>query len=147
MASTMDRLWKDYEEHHHSAGNQYCHMVGIPLIIAGMLGLLSFPILRIRTLPVEPAFLVGVASGAAYLWLDAKLGGAIAIVTPLFYLGARRLPWPWGLALLLAEWALQFIGHGVYEKRSAAFFHNPAHSLIGPLWVLNHFVFLPREHK
>lgn len=42
---------------------------------------------------------------------------------------------PWvGAAMFAGGWILQFVGHGVFEKKSPAFLTNVAHLLIGPLW-------------
>jgi len=140
VPTTPDRLWADYETHHRSGGNKVCHMVGIPLIIAGLLGLLAIPLFRVGSLPVELSLLLIAATGLAYLWLDLKLGAVMILFSLLLYLGARLLIWPLALGMLLVGWVLQFVGHGVYEKRSPAFLDNLAHLLVGPLWVLNHFV-------
>ncbi len=67
MANIQDRLWADYEAHHRTAGNKVCHMAGIPLIMAGLLSLLSIPLFRIGTLPVELALLLVVVAGGVYL--------------------------------------------------------------------------------
>ncbi len=142
MATQMDRLWADYEAHHRTGGNKFCHVVGIPLIIAGLLGLLSVPLFHIGLLPVEPAFLLVVVTGPVYLWLDAGLGSVMVAFSVLLYLGARLLPWPVALGLFLAGWVFQFVGHAVYEKRSPAFLGNLAHLFVGPLWALNHLVAL-----
>ncbi len=140
MHSTQDRLWADYETHHRAGGNKVCHMVGIPLIIAGLLGLLAIPVTRVSSMPVEVSLLLLLVAGGAYLWLDVKLGLVMIAFSVLLYLGARMLSWPAALGLFLVGWVFQFIGHGVYEKRSPAFLDNLAHLLVGPLWVLNHFV-------
>lgn len=140
MADQLAGLWADYEEHHRAEGNQWCHLIGIPLILAGLLGLLAVEVMRVGTLPVEASLLLLVAGGALYLWLDARLGLAMVMVLGVLYVGARLLDWRWALALFVVGWVLQFIGHGVYEKRSPAFFRNLAHLLVGPLWVLNHVV-------
>lgn len=129
----LDALWDDYEEHHRSDGNKWCHVVGIPLIIIGLLRFLAFPLWG-----VEAALLVVLCAGAVYLWLDVKLGAAMLAALLLLYAGARLLPWQLALGLFVLGWVFQFIGHGVYEKRSPAFFRNLAHLLVGPLWVLNH---------
>lgn len=144
MASRLDRLWADYEEHHRTAGNKWCHMLGIPLIIAGLLGLLAVPLFRVEERPVELALLVVLVTGAAYLWLDPRLGAAMTAATLVLYLAARLLDWRLALALFLVGWVFQFIGHGVYERRSPAFFRNLTHLLVGPLWVLNHALRLRR---
>lgn len=142
MKNSIERLWTDYEEHHRAAGNKYCHMVGIPLIMVGLLGLLSVRLFRIGTFPVEGALLFVLVIGGIYLSLDIRLGAAMAGASLLLYLGARLLNWKLALGLFVVGWVFQFIGHGVYEKRSPAFYSNFAHLLVGPLWVLNHFVHL-----
>lgn len=138
MAAQFARWWADYEEHHRAEGNQWCHVVGIPLIIAGMLGLLSVELFRLRELPVEAALLLVLAAGAAYLWLEPRLGGVMFAASLAIYLGARLLDWRVALALFVLGWIFQLVGHGVYEKRSPAFLRNLAHLLVGPLWVLHH---------
>lgn len=140
MATQFDRWWADYEQHHRAAGNQRCHLVGIPLIIAGLLGLLSVELARPGGWPLEASLLLLLAAGAGYLWLEARLGAAMLVVSLAIYLGARLLDWRVALALFLLGWVFQFIGHGLYEKRSPAFFTNLVHLLVGPLWVLNHIV-------
>ncbi len=143
--STMDRLWADYQEHHRTSGNKYCHMAGIPLIILGLLGLLSIPLFRLGTLTVDVALLLVLAMGIVYLWLDARLGAAMFVATLVLWLVARMLGWQFALGVFVVGWIFQFVGHGVYEKRSPAFYKNLAHLVVGPLWVLNHFVHLRSE--
>jgi len=38
-------------------------------------------------------------------------------------------------ALFVGGWALQFIGHYVFEKNKPAFFYDPYYLLVGPVWV------------
>lgn len=147
MAGRLDPLWADYEEHHRTAGNRWCHRVGIPLIIVGLLGLLAVPVFRVGVFPVELALIVVLVAGGAYLWLDARLGSAMAALTLVLYVGARQLNWRAALALFVIGWVFQFVGHGVYEKRSPAFFRNLTHLLVGPLWVLNHLLHLRPEKQ
>ncbi|HLW79684.1 MAG TPA: Mpo1-like protein [Terriglobia bacterium] len=145
-SAKLDALWADYAEHHRAGGNQLCHMLGIPLIILGLLGLLlALPHFRIVGFEADWAMALVVVAGVAYLWLDPRLGAAMIAADVVLYLVARQLNWKIALALFLAGWVFQFIGHGVYEKRAPAFSKNLAHLLVGPLWVLNHAVHLRRE--
>jgi len=137
-ASRLDPLWADYEAHHRTAGNKWCHAAGIPLILAGLLGLLAVPVFSVEGARVEASLLLIAMMAGLYLWLDARLGAAMLVAALLLYLGARRLDWRLALTLLVVGWVFQFVGHGLYEKRSPAFFHNLSHLLVGPLWVLNH---------
>jgi uncharacterized membrane protein YGL010W len=38
--------------------------------------------------------------------------------------------------MFTAGWALQFLGHYGYEKKSPSFFSDPRYLLVGPVWVL-----------
>lgn len=144
-ASTMDRLWSDYEEHHQNKGNRTCHMIGIPLIVFGLLSLLAIPVTRVGGWPIEISLLILLVVGAVDIWLDAKLGTLMLVSSLVLYLIARMLVlWQVAVGLFLIGWVFQFIGHGAYEKRAPAFYKNLAHLIIGPLWVLNH-VFHVRE--
>src|SRR5579863_5643690 len=138
----LDTLWVDYDQHHRSAGNQYCHMLGIPLII---IGLLAGPHFDFSGLPLDLGILLVLGAGVVYVFLDAKLGGVMFVVNVGFYLIARQLNWELALALFVLGWVFQFVGHGIYEKRAPAFSKNLAHLLVGPLWVLNHIVHLREE--
>jgi uncharacterized membrane protein YGL010W len=139
----LDALWVDYDQHHQAAGNKYCHMLGIPLIIIGLLGmLLVLPHFDVLGLPMDLAILLVLGAGIVYVFLDAKLGAAMFVIDVAFYLIARQLNWKLALGLFVLGWLFQFIGHGIYEKRAPAFSKNLAHLLVGPLWVLNHFVHL-----
>lgn len=140
MQSIQNRLWADYETHHRAEGNQVCHMVGIPLIIAGLLGLLAIPVFQVDGVKLEWSLFLLLIAGGVYLWLDLKLGLVMILFSLVIYLGARLLPWPVALAGFFCGWVFQFVGHGVYEKRSPAFMGNLAHLLVGPLWVLNHLL-------
>jgi uncharacterized membrane protein YGL010W len=40
-----------------------------------------------------------------------------------------------GGGLFAAGWALQFTGHYVFEKNKPAFYSDPYHLLVGPVWV------------
>jgi len=138
MAAQFARWWSDYEEHHRAGGNQWCHTIGIPLILVGILGLLPMELFRVGGWPVEVALVVVLATGAAYLWLEPRLGGVMFAVLLALYAGARLLGWKVALTLFVVGWIFQLVGHSVYEKRSPAFLHNLAHLLVGPLWVLHH---------
>ena len=145
MASRLDRIWADYEGHHHSSGNKYCHRVGIPLIILGTLGLLAVPTIQLGRLTVDLALLLVVVVGLTYVVLDVKLGAAMVVAMLVLYLLGRKIHWPVALGLFLSGWFLQAIGHGIYEKRAPAFLGNLAHLVVGPLWVLNHFLHIRKE--
>lgn len=54
----------------------------------------------------------------------------ITIALPLFF-----FRWRWALALFVAGWILQFVGHAI-EGNRPAFSQNPVHFLVAPLWLV-----------
>ncbi len=53
----------------------------------------------------------------------------IVVSLPLFL-----FKWRLALALFVAGWILQFVGHFI-EGNQPAFFHNPVYLLVGPWWL------------
>ena len=43
--------------------------------------------------------------------------------------------WRWALALFVAGWILQFVGHAI-EGNRPAFLQNPVYFLVGPWWLI-----------
>jgi len=120
-------------------------MIGIPLIIAGILGLLAIPITHAGGWPIEASLLLVIAVAGVDTWLDLRLGLLMLLAAFVIYLGARTLVWQLCVALFIIGWVFQFVGHGAYEKRAPAFYKNAVHLIIGPLWVLNHIVRVRRN--
>ena len=54
----------------------------------------------------------------------------IVVSLPLFLVS-----WRWALALFVAGWGLQFLGHAI-EGNSPAFFRNPVYLIVGPMWLV-----------
>ena len=54
----------------------------------------------------------------------------IVVSLPLFFFN-----WRWALAMFVAGWILQFVGHAI-EGNRPAFFRNPVYLLVGPLWLI-----------
>jgi len=138
---TMNRLesrFQDYELYHQSRGNKWMHYLGIPMIVVTLFGLLSHLVLIGQASDfyrLDVALCVICLASIFYLILDYQWGGAlIPVLLGCYFLG-RTLDSPvlWGFFLL--GWVFQFVGHGIYEKKSPAFLHNLQHLLIGPLWV------------
>jgi len=67
--------------------------------------------------------------------LDVSLGLLMLVVFAVLNVAGRPIPLAWGAALFVLGWALQFLGHSIYEKRSPAFYKNLLHLLVGPLWI------------
>jgi uncharacterized membrane protein YGL010W len=137
MTATLRAQFADYAAHHGTPGNRLCHSVGIPLIVLTTFGLLGrVGLFDLGGFTVTLAEVVLLAATLYYLTLDAPLAGMMAVAAGGLLVLGRVLPLWAVLALFVAGWILQFIGHYVYEKSSPAFFRNLVHLLVGPLWIL-----------
>ena len=137
MTPALRTHFTDYADHHATPGNKLCHMVGIPLIVLSLFGLLAaVPLFTVGGFQVTlaEAFLLVVTF--YYLTLDGGLALMMLATSVILLALGRQLSLPWALGLFVLGWVLQFIGHYVYEKRSPAFFRNFTHLLVGPLWIL-----------
>lgn len=138
-------LFEEYGDYHRDPRNLVCHEIGIPLIVLAIIALL-----RLVTLPagLNLALVVLVAVVAYYaaaFWRRYTAATAIAIAGLLvLYIVALVVWWPVAIALFVAGWVFQFVGHA-YEGRSPAFLTNLLHLLVGPLWVASHLV--PRSRS
>ena len=131
--------WLDeYGVSHRNATNEVLHFICVPLIVLSLLGFLwSLPSAadqlgrdhgrssRSRiTSRSSPRLALGVAL-------------AFALMLPVVqWLGT--LPWPlWAssLAIFLAAWVGQFVGHAI-EGQRPSFFKDLQFLLIGPLWLV-----------
>jgi hypothetical protein len=92
LAERWEKAMEFYEGTHQDRTNRFLHMVGIPMVLGGAVGLLAFR-------PFRPLWLASATSFAA-------------------------------------GWALNFIGHGVFERNAPAFADDPLSFVAGPIWDL-----------
>jgi uncharacterized membrane protein YGL010W len=137
VSTRMRALLDEYSTFHRALGNEICHFVGIPLIIAGagtLFGAVPLAALGSAQLTLTEPVLLLVAS---FYVIEAR---GLGLVTALIIVGlaelGRRLPFSAGLALFLVGWAVQFIGHARFERTSPAFLRNLVHLLVGPAWLV-----------
>ncbi len=146
----IDAYFKDYGLYHQTAGNRRTHVVGIPLIVVAVLSWASHWVWIAPSGPALPASLfqldfaefIIVLVSCWYVFLDWKLGlPFIPTLYGLYWVGRAISP-ELAAIFFIAGWALQFLGHGLYEKKSPAFLKNVEHLLIGPIWVFSKFLHL-----
>ncbi len=134
----MQARLDEYGSFHRAFGNELCHVVGIPCIVAGAATLLgAVPLATVGGIAVTLAEVVTFAIVAFYLVSARVLGLVTGALMVLLVAGGRALPLGVGTALFFGGWAVQFIGHAVYEKRSPAFLRNLLHLLVGPAWLVH----------
>ncbi len=140
-------VWLDeYAESHRNSTNKLLHWICVPAIVVSVAGLLW-------ALPVPHAFAriawlnwgtIALAAALVYYFaLSPRLGVgmtlvmlAIAVIVAWLDSLPVRL-WIVCVALFVAAWIGQFVGH-VYEGKRPSFFKDVQFLLIGPLWLLAH---------
>jgi uncharacterized membrane protein YGL010W len=133
-----------YAEAHADRINGVTHIIGNPMIFIGVvlpLCLVPMKVFGVQTslapLLVIPALLMWMAWDFAL-----GLGIAIAAVPLLWIAGAisEKIPvgWVWIIAVILfvLGWALQIVGHQIFEKKQPTAINNPVQSLIAPMHMI-----------
>lgn len=144
MRTVADWL-AEYGDSHLDPTNKLLHWVCVPLIVLAVMGM-------IWSIPVPRAFVDGgpwlnwatLTAALAlvyYASLSIRLAIGITLVFAVMFAilsTLAQLPWPlWAtsLAIFVAAWIGQFIGHAVEGKRPS-FFKDVQFLMIGPLWLL-----------
>lgn len=132
----LERHLASYADFHRHPMNVACHKIGMPLIIFNAVALLDWVVLgRVAGLEITLAYPIYVAVVLWYLSLNVKLGlimaAAYGACIPLGWIA----PWSVIIGAGVVGWAVQFLGHIVWEKRSPAFLTNLLQLLIGPLFI------------
>ena len=134
MSARLQHYFAEYDRYHTTRGNEFCHYLGIPLIILALLGMLRHVALGAG---LNVGLLLLVAAFLFYLTLSPRLALAMLLVSAGLYALSLWLTLALAAGVFVVGWILQFVGHGVYEKRAPAFLGNLVHLMVGPLWILN----------
>ena len=123
-------LLTQYGTYHRNPRNRSLHEIGIPLIVLAILALLAL----VRLGPIDLAEVAVVAVFLFSLTVDVPAAIAAFVGYAILYLVALHVAWYAAIAIFVAGWILQFIGH-LHEGKKPAFFTNLVHLLVGPLWI------------
>lgn len=137
-----------YAAYHRNRKNVATHLMGIPMIVVGILTLLSRPVLPMEFMIITPASIAVFLSIIFYVRLDIPLGLLMTVLL-WFALAAGRyfaaMPtelWlSWAIGLFVVGWVFQFIGH-YFEGRKPAFVDDIMGLAVGPLFVVTEVVFM-----
>jgi uncharacterized membrane protein YGL010W len=146
MKTLLDQL-ANYAEYHRCERNIATHLVGVPLIVIGILVLLSRPVWVIEPLALSPAVGLVTVFVLYYLRLHAVFGVimgtlcGLCLVLGAYVAALDDTTWlAAGVGCFLVGWVIQFIGH-YFEGRKPAFFDDVMGLAIGPLFVLAEVLF------
>jgi uncharacterized membrane protein YGL010W len=127
----VDQLLAHYGESHRDPRNELIHYVAIPLIMFSLIGLLF---------AIHPWVAYGfvAASMVYYARLSLVFLLAMAVLSGIALLlvhamGPQVLPI--SMAIFVAAWIAQFIGHRI-EGKKPSFFEDLQYLWVGPLFVL-----------
>jgi uncharacterized membrane protein YGL010W len=141
MHALFRRQLAVYADYHRDARNCATHTLGIPLLFLAVvqpLSLVRVPLTaNLAVLLVIPAVLFWIA-------LDAGIGVVmLGFLVPLLLIAgvivaqaSLVLVWGLAIALFVIGWALQIVGHAVFERRRPALIDNLFQMLIGPMFMV-----------
>jgi uncharacterized membrane protein YGL010W len=149
MNAYFRRQLADYVEYHRDPLNCLAHVFGILVLFLGTtlpLSIVPIPGLSIPGLGGygNLATLMALPVLVYWLLLDVGLGLGILVVAALLLSTAgmivahATIPGIWSLTAILVVTgvAAQIVGHRVFEQRQPALVDNPAHFLLGPMFVM-----------
>jgi uncharacterized membrane protein YGL010W len=143
MREIFRRQLADYANYHRDPRNCAMHVVGNPILfLAAVLPLSSLPVTAFG-LQANMAVLLVMPALILWIVLDLTIGLAIvAAAIPLLSMAAMiaghvSVAWVWTITagLIVIGWALQIVGHLLFEHRRPALLDNPIHMLMSPMFV------------
>ena len=147
MKSFVDYL-SQYAAYHRDKRNITTHFIGIPMIVAAAVILLSRPaFMRVDGVAVSPALFAVAITALFYLKLDIRFGIAMtAFLLSCLWLGqwfSLQSTMNWlvaGIGMFVVGWVFQFVGH-YYEGKKPAFVDDIMGLAIGPIFVAAELAF------
>ncbi len=147
MKSFVDYL-SQYAAYHRDKRNIATHFVGIPMIVAAVVILLSRPaFMHADGVAISPALFAVALTALFYLKLDIRFGVAMTVfLLACLWLGqwfAAQSTMNWlvaGIGLFVVGWVFQFVGH-YYEGKKPAFVDDIMGLAIGPIFVAAELAF------
>jgi len=143
MANYFHRQLGYYAEAHRNRVNSVMHMIGNPILFVAVV--LPLSLLPVSVLGVKISAAPLLTIPALILWMawDIIIGLAIVVtsIPLLFAAGAIAIHvsilWVWVIAvgLFVLGWALQIVGHQLFEGKRPTLLDNPVQMLISPMYI------------
>ena len=136
---TIQEYLSEYGAYHTDPINVRYHLVGVPMIMLSLVGMLDHWVWLNNVAfgaPLTAGLVLLVGANLFYLALHRLLGLSMVIVTVFMYWLSLRIPFAAHVAIFVVAWILQLKGHKI-EGRKPAFLENIVHLFIGPLFVQN----------
>ncbi len=120
------------------------HVVGTPLLF--LAAVLPFSLVSVTVFGLHTTAAVLLVIPALLFWMTLDLAIGITILCAAFPLllaaafisASVGTAWVWTVtaALIVIGWALQIVGHSLFERRRPALLDNPIHMLISPMFIV-----------
>jgi uncharacterized membrane protein YGL010W len=144
MTPPFRRRFAVYAEYHRDQRNCATHVVGTPLLF--LAAVLPFSLLSVTIFGLHTTAAVLLVIPALLFWMILDLAIGVAILCAAFPLlltaatisACVNTAWVWTMtaALIVIGWALEIVGHSIFERRRPARFDNPIHMLISPMFIV-----------
>lgn len=133
-----------YADAHADRVNGVMHVIGNPIIFIGVVLPLCLVPVTVFGFHISLAPLLVIPALVMWMSWDFGLGLGIAVAAvPLLWIAATiadnvSVAWMWMIAvtLFVVGWALQIIGHQIFEGKRPTAINNPVQSLIAPMYMV-----------
>jgi uncharacterized membrane protein YGL010W len=144
MKDLFSRQLAAYARYHRDNLNCVTHYLGIPMIIVAILVVLALRSVPVAGINISLGTILLIPAVMAWIALDLGIGSAMLVaIVPL----AAAATWIArsssvtcalliALGLFAGGWILQFVGHGVFERRKPAFVDDISRLFIGPMFIM-----------
>jgi uncharacterized membrane protein YGL010W len=143
MSGIFQRQLAEYADYHRDQRNCLMHIIGNPILFVA--AVLPLSLLPITVLGVQTSAAPLLVIPALILWIawDVGLGLAMLVAAVPLLLVAAGIAnhvsagsvWIITALLTVIGWALQIVGHQLFEQRRPALLDNPIHMLISPMYL------------
>jgi uncharacterized membrane protein YGL010W len=138
----LEQNLTQYAAYHRDRRNIATHFVGIPMIMFALVVGLAAGSITVAGVSVTWAAIACLALAIYYFRQDLRYGIAMALVLFAMCAGASEMVARlsatgvalWAVAIFVAGWALQFLGHR-FEGMKPAFFDDARQLFVGPLFM------------
>jgi uncharacterized membrane protein YGL010W len=144
MTAYFQRQLVDYAQGHGDRINGVMHMIGNPIIFIGVVLPLSLVPVTVLGVHISLAAILVIPALLLWMFWDFALGLGVAVAAvPLLCIAAAIAGnvgiismWIIAVTLFVLGWALQIVGHQVFEGKRPTAVNNPVQSLIAPMYMV-----------
>jgi len=141
FVKSLEEQMSVYAAYHQDARNKGTHFLGVPMIIASLFIPLAWLKIQVGPFTITGAIVFATAVLLYYVFLDALLAVATALVTAALLLAATWVAakgalvgWTAFAALFVGGWIVQLVGHA-FEGRKPALTDNLFQVFIAPIFL------------